>query len=61
MIAKAHLLVGEELVMIERVPLIDRAQAFDVDRPVHDVFVHGPFEQVGEQEGQRHGQPFEPA
>src|SRR6185503_4823595 len=58
---EAHLVVGEELVVVERVALIDGAQSLDVDRPVHDVFVHGPFEQVGEQEGQRHGQPLPPA
>ena len=59
-VAEAHLLVGEELMVIERVPLVDGAQALDVDGPVHDVFVHGPFEQIGEQEGRRHRQPFPP-
>src|SRR5271154_5763032 len=59
MVAETHLLVAEKLVMIERVPLIDRPQAFDVDRPVHDKLVHGPFEQIGEQEGERDRQPFE--
>ena len=60
MVAKTHLVVGEELVMIERVALVDRAQTLDVDRPVHDVFVHGPLEQVREEEGQRDGKPLEP-
>src|SRR5262249_38672603 len=60
-IAETHLRVGEKLMMIERVPLIDRAQALDVDRAMHDEFVHGPFEQVSEQEGERNGQPLEPA
>ncbi len=59
-VAEAHFVVAEELMMIERVPLIDRAQAFDVHRPVHDVFVHRPLEDVGEDEGQRNGEPFQP-
>ena len=59
-VAETHLIVGEELVMIERVPLIDRAQALDVDRAMHDEFVRGPFEQVREQEGERNGEPLEP-
>ena len=59
-VAEAHFLVAEELMMIERVPLVDRAQAFDVHRPVHDVFVHRPLEDVGEDEGQRHREPFQP-
>src|SRR6516162_4481957 len=45
--------------VVERVTLIDRAQALDVHRPVHDVLVHRPLEQVGEEEGDRHGEPFE--
>ena len=57
MVAEAHLLVGEELVMVERVALVDGAQSFDRDRPVHDVLVHGPLEHVGEQERQRDRQP----
>ena len=60
-IAKAHLLVAEKLMMIERMPLIDRAQAFDVDRPVHDVSVDRPLEYVGEKKGQRHREPFQRA
>src|SRR5215831_10903585 len=36
-IAESHLLVGKELMMIERMTLVDGAQAFDVDRPVHDI------------------------
>ena len=59
-VAEAHLVVGEELVVIERVALVDRAQALDVDRPVHDELVHRPFEQVGEQEGERDREPFQP-
>ncbi len=59
-VAEAHLVVGEELVVVERVALIDRAQPFDVHRPVHDVSVHGPLEQVGEQEGERDGEPLAP-
>ncbi len=51
-VAEAHFLVGEELVMVERVALVDRAQALDVDRPMHDELVHRPFEHIGEQEGQ---------
>src|SRR5262245_239639 len=59
-IAETHLVVGEKLMMIERVSLIDRAQALDVDRAMHDEFMHGPFEQVSEQEGERNGQPLNP-
>src|SRR5262249_29465749 len=59
-VAETHLVVREELVMIERVPLIDGAQAFDINRAVHDIFVHRPFEQVREQEGERNSQPLEP-
>src|SRR5579872_6523239 len=46
--------------MIEGVPLVDRAQAFDVHRAVHHVFMHAPLEQVGEHEGEWHGDPLEP-
>ena len=53
-VAEPHLRVGKELMVVERVPLVDRAQAFDVHRPVHDIFVHGPLEQVGEQKRDRH-------
>src|SRR5215467_9468069 len=60
-VAKAHFIIREELMMIERVPLIDRAQTFNIDRPVHDVFVHGPFEDVGKKESQRDCQPLEPS
>src|SRR5262249_50990441 len=59
-IAETHLLIGEELMMVERVPLIDRAQALDVDWAMHDEFVHSPFEQVSEQESERNGQPLKP-
>src|SRR5262249_22938118 len=58
-VAKAHFLVGEELMVVERVALIDRAQALDVHRPVHDVLMHRPLEQIGEEEGDRHGKPLE--
>ena len=58
-VAKAHLLVGEELVVVEGVALVDGAQAFDVHGPVHDEAVHGPLEDVGEQEGDRDRQPLE--
>src|SRR5215472_9470165 len=58
-VAEAHLIVGEELMMIERVTLIDRAQSLDVHRAVHDKSVHCPFEQVGEQEGERHREPLQ--
>ena len=59
MVAETHLIVAEKLVMIERVPLVDRPQALDIDGPVHDELVHGPFKQIGEQEGERDRQPFE--
>src|SRR6516162_6974801 len=36
-IAEAHLIVSEELMVIERVPLVHGAQPLDVDRPVHEV------------------------
>ncbi len=60
-VAEAHFLVAEELMVVERVPLIDRAQALDVDRPVHDEAVHRPFEDVGEEEGERHREPLHQA
>src|SRR5215471_20818684 len=46
--------------VVERMALVDRAQTLNVDRPVHDVLVHRPFEHVGEKECKRHGQPFAP-
>src|SRR5579863_10375279 len=47
--------------MIERVPLVDGAQAFDIDRAMHHIFMHAPLEQIGEYESKRHGDPLEPA
>ena len=46
--------------VIERVTLVDGPQPFDVDRPMHNEPVHRPFEDIGEQERQRHGEPFKP-
>jgi hypothetical protein len=57
-VAEAHLLVGEELVVVERVPLVDRPEALDVHRPVHDEAVHGPLEDVGEEERDGDRQPL---
>src|SRR5262249_57526186 len=45
--------------MVERVALIDGAQALDVYRPVHDVLVHCPLEQIGEEESKWDGEPLE--
>ena len=59
-IAESHFLIGEKLMMIEGMALIDRPQPFDVHRTMHDESVHRPLEDVGEQERQRHGQPFQP-
>ena len=56
--AYGHLVVGEVLVVLARVPVIDRAQRPDVDQAVHHVLVHPPFEQVGEEEHRDHEQPF---
>src|SRR5260370_1336266 len=58
-IPKPHFLVGEELVMIERVALIDGTQPFDVHRTVHDVSVDGPLERIREQESQRDCKPLD--
>ena len=40
--------------------LVDRTQALDVDRPVHDEPVHRPLEQVGKQKGEGDREPFQP-
>src|SRR5262249_34312281 len=58
-IAKPHFLVGKKLMMIEGMSFVDRAQALDIDRPVHDEFVDGPLENIREKKRQRHGQPFQ--
>src|SRR5215469_4106480 len=47
-IAEAHFLVGEKLMMIERMSLVNRAQAFDIDRTMHDETMHRPFEDIRE-------------
>jgi hypothetical protein len=60
MVAEAHFVVGEKLVMVERVPLIDRAQAFYVDRAMHNVFMHSPLKHIREEESQRDRQPLNP-
>jgi len=49
-IAQPHLLVAEKLMMVELVLPVDRTQAFDIDRPMHDKAVNRPFEDIGEQE-----------
>src|SRR5436305_2348472 len=59
MVAKTHLLVGEELMMVERVALVYRAQPLDVHRPVPDASVHCPLEQIAEQESEWDGDPLE--
>jgi hypothetical protein len=56
--ADRHLVVGEVLVMLAGVTIVDRAQGPDVDQAVHDVFVDPPLEQVREQEHGNHEQPF---
>ena len=49
------LVVGEVLVMLAGVPLVDRPQGEDVDPPVHDVLVHCPFDEVaGDEDRDRH-------
>jgi hypothetical protein len=60
MVAKAHFIIGEELMVVKRVPLIDRAQSFYIDGPVHDVLVHSPLKDIRKQEGQRDRQPLKP-
>ena len=57
-VAEAHLVVGEELVMVERVPLVKHPQRPDIHRAVHEIFVNHPLENVGEQKRERNGEPF---
>src|SRR4029079_19500759 len=57
-VTEAHLLIGEELMMVQRVALVDRAQPLDVDRTMHDEFVDRPFKDVREQECEGNSEPF---
>jgi hypothetical protein len=43
-VAEAHLLVGEELVVVERVALVDRAQPLMFTGRCMTYFVHEPLE-----------------
>ena len=61
MVGETHLLLGEELVMHQRVPVVDRAERLDLRRPVHDEAVDPPFEEIGGQKGHRHDAEFPPA
>ncbi|MNY22309.1 hypothetical protein D3C86_1559090 [compost metagenome] len=51
-------LVGEILVMLARMALIDGAQREHVDPAVHDVAVHEPFDEVAGQEHRQYQGPF---
>jgi hypothetical protein len=56
--AHRHLVIGEVLVVLARMPVVDGAQRPDVDQPVHDALVDPPLEQVGEEEHRDDEQPF---
>ena len=61
MIGEAHLLLGEELVMHQGVPVVDRAKRLDLRGAVHDEAVDPPFEEIRGQERHRHDQQLPPA
>ena len=61
MIGEAHFLLGEELMMIQGVALIDGAHCLVLARPVHDVAMQGPFEDVAHKADGWDRQPFPPA
>ena len=59
-IGEAHLVVGEELVMLERVPVVDRAPDRVALRTMHHVAMQPPLEEIAEQEHDRDGEQLEP-
>ena len=50
--------VGEVLVMLPRVPVVDRAQCKHVDLAMHDVLVHRPFAEVPGDQDRNEQHPF---
>ena len=58
MVGEAHLVLGEELMVHQRVAAVDGAEQFDARRPVHDVAVHIPFEEIAQEKRQRHREQF---
>ena len=60
LVTKTHFLVGKELVMIECVAVVDRAEPFPFQRPVHDKTVQVPLENIARDANYWDGQPFPP-
>ncbi len=50
--------VGEVLMMLARMAIVDGAQREDVDQPVHHEFVHAPFDEVAADQNGNQQQPF---
>src|SRR6266581_8485353 len=61
MIGEAHLLLGEELVVHQRVPVVDRAERLYLRRTVHDEAVDPPFEEIGGEKSHRYDPELPPA
>ncbi len=53
-----HLVVGEVLVMLARVPVVNRAKRPHVHQAVHHVLVDPPLENIRKKEHRHHQQPF---
>ena len=53
MVGETHLLVGKELVVHQRVAVVDRAKRLDLRGAMHDEAMDPPLEEIREQE--RHG------
>ena len=61
MVGEPHLLVGEELVVHQRMPVVDRPERLDLRGAVHDVAVDPPFEEIRKQERHRHDAELPPS